>query len=80
MRTGCLALAVLSVIASRADAAAIDWQAEFQRCRALRETMAPLLQAGQGISAVGRSNTAVRRCIWLQRRAVRKQIPGAETW
>src|SRR3954462_13760582 len=43
MRRGCFALVVLWVIAARADAAAIDWQAEFQRCRALRETMTPLL-------------------------------------
>ncbi|MET4121795.1 hypothetical protein ABIB90_005403 [Bradyrhizobium sp. JR4.1] len=80
MRGSCLAVAILSLMASRADAAIIDWQAELQRCRALRENVAPLLQAGQGISAVGRSNTAVRRCIWIQRRAVRKKIPGAETW
>jgi hypothetical protein len=40
----------------------------------------PLLQAGEGISAVGRSNRSVRRCIWIQRMAVRKKIPGAEVW
>jgi len=80
MRVNCLAVAALALITSRADAAAIDWQAELQRCRALRETVAPLLQAGQGISAVGRSNRSVRRCIWIQRRAVRKKIPCAETW
>ena len=76
----CLVLAVLVLIATRADAAIIDWQAELQRCRALRETVAPLLQAGEGISAVGRSNRSVRRCIWIQRMAVRRKIPGAEVW
>ncbi len=80
MRATCLAVAVLALIASSADAAIIDWQAELQRCRALRESVAPLLQAGEGISAVGRSNRSVRRCIWIQRMAVRKKIPGAETW
>jgi hypothetical protein len=73
-------MATLALIASRADAAIIDWQAELQRCRTLRETIAPLLQAGEGISAVGRSNRSVRRCIWIQRMAVRRNIPGAEAW
>ncbi|MCK1385437.1 hypothetical protein [Bradyrhizobium sp. 21] len=80
MRASCLALTISVLIASRADAAIIDWQAELQRCRTLRESVAPLLQAGEGISAVGRSNRSVRRCIWIQRMAVRKKIPGAETW
>ncbi|MGX4774130.1 hypothetical protein ACWAUC_30495 [Bradyrhizobium guangdongense] len=79
-RTTCVALTVLALMASGAEAAIIDWQAELQRCRALRETVAPLLQAGEGISAVGRSNRSVRRCIWIQRMAVRKKIPGAERW
>jgi hypothetical protein len=73
-------MATLALIASRADAAIIDWQAELQRCRTLRETIAPLLQAGEGISAVGRSNRSVRHCIWIQRMAVRRNIPGAEAW
>jgi hypothetical protein len=79
-RTIGLATLTLVLMASRADAAIIDWQAELQRCRALRENVAPLLQAGEGISAVGRSNRSIRRCIWVQRMAVRKKIPGAETW
>jgi hypothetical protein len=80
MRVFCLAVATLALTASSANAAIIDWQAELQRCRALRATVAPLLQAGEGISAVGRSNKSVRRCIWIQRIAVRKKIPGAEVW
>jgi hypothetical protein len=80
MRASCLAVATLALMASRADAAIIDWQAELQRCRELRAAIAPLLQAGEGISAVGRSNRSVRRCIWIQRLAVRKNIPGAEFW
>ena len=80
MRAAGLAVAILALMVSRADAAIIDWQAELQRCRALRESVAPLLQAGEGISAVGRSNRSVRRCIWIQRMAVRKKIPGAEVW
>ncbi|WP_050994419.1 hypothetical protein [Bradyrhizobium sp. YR681] len=73
-------MTILGLMASRADAAIIDWQAELQRCRTLRENIAPLLQAGEGISAVGRSNRSVRRCIWIQRIAVRRKIPGAEAW
>lgn len=80
MRTTCLAVAVSALLASSADAAIIDWQAELKRCRTLRATVAPLLQAGEGISAVGRSNRSVRRCIWIQRMAMRKKIPGAEVW
>ncbi|MBR1178399.1 hypothetical protein JQ617_30850 [Bradyrhizobium sp. KB893862 SZCCT0404] len=80
IRTICLAITMSALLAPRADAGIIDWQAELQRCRELRQTVAPLLQAGEGISAVGRSNRSVRRCIWVQRMAVRKKIPGAETW
>jgi hypothetical protein len=80
MRTIYLTVVVSALMASSADAAMIDWQAELQRCRAVREAVAPLLQAGEWISAVGRSNRSVRRCIWIQRIAVRKKIPGAETW
>nr|WP_271607599.1 hypothetical protein [Bradyrhizobium sp. CCBAU 11434] len=79
MRTIFLAVAA-TLTASSANAAVIDWQAELERCRELRASVAPLLQAGEGISAVGRSNRSVRRCIWIQRIAVRKKIPGAETW
>lgn len=80
IRASCLAAAALSLLAARADAAIIDLQAELQRCRELRASVAPLLQAGEGISAVGRSNRSVRRCIWIQRMAVRRKIPGAEVW
>jgi len=80
LRTICFAMAMLALFAPRADAGIIDWQAELQRCRELRQNVAPLLQAGEGISAVGRSNRSVRRCIGIQRMAVRKKIPGAEVW
>ena len=83
MREVRLAIAVLVMavpVASSVNAAIIDWRAEMERCRAVRASVAPLLQAGEGISAVGRSNRTVRRCIWIQRMAVRKKIPGAENW
>ena len=80
IRTMGLATLTLLLVALDADAAIIDWQAEMQRCREARASMAPLLQAGEGISAVGRSNRTVRRCLWIQRMAVRKKIPGAENW
>ncbi|MFT4118467.1 hypothetical protein [Bradyrhizobium sp.] len=73
-------MAMLALIGAPSRAGIIDWQAELQRCRALRENVAPLLEAGEGISAIARSNAAVRRCIWIERRAVRKKIPGAEAW
>ncbi|MBR0740229.1 hypothetical protein JQ581_25185 [Bradyrhizobium liaoningense] len=79
-RAAGLGMAMLALMTTSADAAIIDWQAELQRCRALRASVAPLLQAGEGISAVGRSSRSVRRCIWIQRIAVRKKIPGAELW
>ncbi|MCP3394478.1 hypothetical protein NLM27_37650 [Bradyrhizobium sp. CCGB12] len=79
-RAAGFSVAILALMVSRADAAIVDWQAELQRCRVLRESVAPLLQAGEGISAVGRSNRSVRRCIWIQRMAVRKKIPGAGVW
>ncbi|KYK47844.1 hypothetical protein [Bradyrhizobium sp. 191] len=80
MWASCLGVAMLTLMASRADAAIVDWQAELQRCRSLRRNVAPLLQAGEGISAIGRSNRSIRRCIWIQRMAMRKKIPGAEVW
>jgi hypothetical protein len=65
------ALAVLPMLASIASARPIDWQAELDRCRALGEQAEPLLRAGVGVSAVARSATAMRRCIWTERRALK---------
>lgn len=62
---------LLSMFAAVAQARSIDWQAELDRCRALREQVGPLLQAGVGVSAVARSGTAVRRCVWIEQRALR---------
>jgi len=53
-----LAAMMLLALAPVAQARPIDWQAELDRRRALREQMAPLLQAGEGLSAVARSGTA----------------------
>jgi hypothetical protein len=64
-----LASMVLLAMVQVARAKPIDWQAELDRCRATREQMEPLLRAGVGVSAVARSGTAVRRCIWIERRA-----------
>jgi hypothetical protein len=74
----CLAIAMLALAAPEARARIIDWQAELARCRALHENATPLLQAGVGISAVARSGATVRRCIWIEHRAARKGITGAE--
>ena len=62
---------LLSMFAAVAQARSIDWQAELDRCRALREQMEPLLRAGVDVSAVARSGTAVRRCVWIEQRALR---------
>jgi hypothetical protein len=63
---------MLLPLASGAQARPIDWQAELDRCRALREQMQPLLLAGQGISPIARSGAAVRRCVWIERRALKR--------
>lgn len=78
MKVISLAAALLALAASGAQARIIDWQAELARCRALRENATPLLQAGEGISAVARSSASVRRCIWIEHRAARKGITGTE--
>ena len=62
---------MLLALAPVAQARPYDWQAELDRCRALREQIEPLLRAGVGVSAVARSGTAVRRCVWIERRALR---------
>ena len=66
-----MAAMLMLTLATVAQAAPIDWQAELDRCRALREQIGPLLRAGVGVSAVARSGTAVRRCVWIERRALR---------
>jgi hypothetical protein len=62
---------VLPMLAAVARARPIDWQAELDRCRALREQMEPLLLAGQTLSPIARSATAARRCVWIERRALK---------
>ena len=66
-----LAAMMLLALAPVAQARTIDWQAELDRCRAMREQMEPLLLAGQGLSPIARSGTAARRCVWIVRRALR---------
>ena len=65
------AIAIVPVLAAVAQARPVDWQAELDHCRALREQMGPLLRAGEGISAIARSGTSARRCVWIERRALR---------
>ena len=43
-----LAAIMLLALAPVAQARPIDWQAELDRCRAMREQMEPLLRAGNG--------------------------------
>jgi hypothetical protein len=64
------AAVILLMLAAVAQARPIDWQAELDRCRAMREQIEPLLLAGQGLS-IARSGTAVRRCVWIEQRALR---------
>jgi hypothetical protein len=71
MRQILFALTMLLPLASASQARPIDWQAELDRCRALREQMEPLLLAGQGISTIARSGTSARRCVWIERRALK---------
>jgi hypothetical protein len=71
MKRTIFAIAMLPMLAAVAQARPIAWQAELDHCRALREQMVPLLQAGEGISAIARSGTAARRCAWIERRALK---------
>ena len=67
-----LAAPILLVLTYTAHARPFDWQAELQRCQALRENVTPLLLAGEGQS-VARSATAMGRCAWIERQAKRKK-------
>ena len=78
-RITCLTMATLALMASAAHARLINWQAELDRCRALRENMAPLLLAGEGTSGVARSGAVARCCVWIERRAARKNISGGDS-
>ena len=71
MKQTIAALMMLPLLAAIAQARPIDWQAELDRCRAMREQMEPLLLAGQGLSPIARSGTAARRCVWIERRALK---------
>jgi hypothetical protein len=62
---------MLLALAPVAQARPIDWQAELDRCRAMREQMDPLLLAGQGLSPIARSGTGARHCVWIERRALK---------
>jgi len=72
MKKTLAAMLLLPTLAPVAQARPIDWQAELDRCRALREQTEPLLRAGVGVSAVARSGTAARRCVWIERRALKR--------
>ena len=72
MKKALLSAMMLLALAPVAQARPIDWQAELDRCRAMREQMEPLLLAGQGLSPIARSGAAARRCVWIERRALRR--------
>ncbi len=78
MKVWLVVIAVLTLGISNAHARIIDWQAELDRCRALRDNASQLLLAGEGTSGVARSSRSARRCMWIERMAVRKKIPGAK--
>ncbi|WGD56916.1 hypothetical protein QA641_12535 [Bradyrhizobium sp. CB1650] len=62
MRLLFAAVMALPLAVSAAQARRIDWQAELDRCRALRENMVPLLEAGEEVSSIARSGVSARRC------------------
>ena len=72
MKQALFVMLILPLLAAVAQARPIDWQAELDRCRAMREQMEPLLLAGQGLSPIARSGAAARRCVWIERRAVKR--------
>jgi hypothetical protein len=65
------AITILSILSPVAQARPIDWQGELDRCRAMRQQVDPLLLAGQGLSPIARSGAALRRCVWIERRALK---------
>lgn len=67
-----VAAILLLVLAPVSQARPIDWQAELDLCRALRAQVQPLLLAGQGISPIARSGKSLRRCVWIERRALKR--------
>ena len=71
MKQTLAAMIMLPLHAAIAQARPIDWQAELDRCRAMREQMEPLLRAGVGVSSIARSGTEARRCVWIKRRALK---------
>ena len=73
MKQTLFAMAMLPMLAAVANAKPIDWQAELDRCRTIREQMEPLLLAGQGLSPIARSGGGGSP-LRLDRTA------GAETW
>jgi hypothetical protein len=71
MKQTLAALLLLPMLPAVAQARPINWQAELDRCRAMREQIEPLLLAGQGLSPIARSGSAARRCAWIERRALK---------
>jgi hypothetical protein len=72
MKQTLFAMATLPILVAVANAKPINWQAELDRCRAMREQMEPLLLAGQGLSPIARSGAAARRCAWIEGRALKR--------
>jgi hypothetical protein len=75
MKQTLAAIVILPMVSTVAQAHPIDWQAELDRCRAMSEQMEPLLLAGQGLSPIARSGAAARRCVWIERRALKRGAP-----
>ena len=71
MKQAFAVMMLLPMLAAVAQARPIDWQAELDRCRAMRQQMEPLLLAGQGLFPIARSGAAARRCVWIERRALK---------
>jgi len=71
MKQTLIAMMLLPTLATVVQARPIDWQAELDRCRGMREQMEPLLLAGQGLSPIAHSEAAARRCVWIERRALK---------
>ena len=79
MKQTLIAMILLPTLATVVQVRPIDWQAELDRCRGMREQMEPLLLAGQGLSPLARSGVAARRCAWIERRALKHGARKATT-
>jgi hypothetical protein len=63
---------LLPMLASVAQPVQLTGRPNWIAAAQMREQMEPLLLAGQGLSPIARSGPAARRCVWVERRALKR--------